>query len=430
MTLNEGLQEEPSQVGMDESTTASKSLCQVQRDSPLLPAPCSQQNDEHTRLGEFDGMAGPVFPLTPSHSAHLLMARSVGFCEDEEWKAKMCHAMCIKSGRELKNEFLDGTGEPQWASEEFMRISRDMCLADLRRERLPKHNPYIGNFHRGISVSNASFPTWDFQVERMFAHNPFVGRVTRGDPSLSFKKEWVATSKQRGEDAANAKLRGESSLERRSSSGLARTTSLKITNDVLDQLHGYAEPQCQAQSTGEGDACDTPCSSTSSEGTQKTTGASFQNASAHELKRAASLSFQDILDFKSSKVPSTPALCGIQGLLPRQAGIRVMEKVAQGEFATVVLAINKKNHLGVWTDRRVKRKLFNGHTHLREGQRIVMKCIHKGGSEEEIKAIDREVTIHGELSPTLSRITTICPHTTIYVSSYYYIAPHTAIYKS
>jgi hypothetical protein len=59
-----------------------------------------------------------------------------------------------------------------------------------------------------------------------------------------------------------------------------------------------------------------------------------------------------------------------------------------------------------------------------------MKCIHKGGSEEEIKAIDREVTIHGELSPTLSSISTICPHTTIYVSSYYYVAPHTAIHKS
>jgi len=34
------------------------------------------------------------------------------------------------------------------------------------------------------------------QVERMFAHNPYVGRVTRGEPSLSFKKEWTATSQK------------------------------------------------------------------------------------------------------------------------------------------------------------------------------------------------------------------------------------------
>jgi len=87
--------------------------------------------------------------------------------EDEGWKAKIAQAMWEKSGTGPTNgwaQFVDGTGEPLWASAEFMRITREMCLADLRKERLPKHNPYVGNFHRGISVSNASHPTWDLQV--------------------------------------------------------------------------------------------------------------------------------------------------------------------------------------------------------------------------------------------------------------------------
>ena len=81
--------------------------------------------------------------------------------DDADWKAKVARAMHAKSGKFFSNEFLDGQGEPQWASAEFMRITREMFLADLRKERLPKHNPYVGNFHRGVSVSNAAHPTWE-----------------------------------------------------------------------------------------------------------------------------------------------------------------------------------------------------------------------------------------------------------------------------
>ena len=107
-------------------------------------------------------------------------------------------------------------------------------------------------------------------------------------------------------------------------------------------------------------------------------------------------SFEDILDQRLSSCPETPELCGIQGILPRQAGVRVVKEVGAGSFAKVVLAVNKRNHVGAWTDRRVKRKLFHG-AMLREGQRIVMKCIQKGLSAEEDQAIQRELSIHGRL---------------------------------
>ena len=87
---------------------------------------------------------------------------------DDKWKEKVAQAMHAKFGKRLSNEFIDGKGEPQWASKELMRISREMCLANLSKDRLPKHNPYVQNFHRGISVSNATHPTWDLQVQCHF----------------------------------------------------------------------------------------------------------------------------------------------------------------------------------------------------------------------------------------------------------------------
>ena len=67
-------------------------------------------------------------------------------------------------------------------------------------------------------------------------------------------------------------------------------------------------------------------------------------------------SFEDILDYSLSGCPETPALCGIQALLPRRAGLRVVREMGEGSFGMVVLAINKKNFTGKWTDGRVRRR--------------------------------------------------------------------------
>ena len=107
---------------------------------------------------------GDLPPLMPDDSTPARDTCVGSGGHDETWKVKVAQAMWAKFGKRPVNEFLDGRGEPQWASAEIMRISREMCMADLRKERLPKHNPYVGNFHRGISVSNASHPTWDLQV--------------------------------------------------------------------------------------------------------------------------------------------------------------------------------------------------------------------------------------------------------------------------
>jgi hypothetical protein len=48
------------------------------------------------------------------------------------------------------------------------------------------------------------------------------------------------------------------------------------------------------------------------------------------------------------------------------------------------------NPTGKWTDGRVRRELFHDQL-LAEGQRIVMKCVRRGCSDEEDAAVLREV---------------------------------------
>jgi len=42
-------------------------------------------------------------------------------------------------------------------------------------------------------------------------------------------------------------------------------------------------------------------------------------------------------------VPHSAELCGLQSILPRQSGVRVLDKIGEGTFAKVVLAVNHRN---------------------------------------------------------------------------------------
>ncbi len=43
----------------------------------------------------------------------------------------------------------------------------------------------------------------------------------------------------------------------------------------------------------------------------------------------------------------------------------MVKEVGEGSFGTVVLAVNKRNHVGAWTDRRVKRKVLQKRPSIR-----------------------------------------------------------------
>jgi len=179
-----------------------------------------------------------------------------------------------------------------------------------------------------------------------------------------------------------------------------QTSSVMQKKEVQAQEHAQAHqqaqrnPQSNVHTTMQKSNVLTTLQQDPSDDTDKGVGKTSHDTRAGNTKRTRS--FEDILDHRLSGCPETATLCGIQALLPRQAGLRVVKQVAEGSFAKVVLAINKRNQLK-WTDRRVKRKLFHG-AWLREGQRIVMKCIQKGISVEEDFAIEREVAVHGRLT--------------------------------
>ena len=324
--------------------------------------------------------------------AHAVMPSTAGEpaipcpLQDDAWKVVMAKAVAEKFGRSASRVFADA-GARDWGSKELMRITEEMCLADLRRDRLPRHNPYVGSFHRGIAVSNASHPTWDLQVERMFATNPYVGRVTRGEPSLSFKKEWVATKSTSALGTAALAALGSKTPPRATARGTRPPRS----------PHATSISSAVTASAAWSNVLSDPCARRGPDGVLRV---NAEEQLPTRRKKNRSESFEDIMDHAKSQsgdsVPQTAALCGLQGMLPRQSGMRVLQEVGQGSFAKVVLAINKKNSVGAWADRRVKRKLFD-HFSVREGQRIVMKCIEKGRSLEEDMAIVREVTIHGRL---------------------------------
>jgi hypothetical protein len=118
-----------------------------------------------------------------------------------------------------------------------------------------------------------------------------------------------------------------------------------------------------------------------------------------EDEEDATSSVRDLLAIPST-VPSSPELCGLQSILPRQCGVRVLNKIGEGTFAKVVLALNHRN-VETWKSmedsRKIERKLG---LVPQEGDKIVLKCIRKEKShgEDGLKCIQREVQIHQRLT--------------------------------
>eukprot|EP00802_Teleaulax_amphioxeia_P008609 Tamp_08618.p1 GENE.Tamp_08618~~Tamp_08618.p1 ORF type:complete len:652 (+),score=134.08 Tamp_08618:218-1957(+) len=111
-------------------------------------------------------------------------------------------------------------------------------------------------------------------------------------------------------------------------------------------------------------------------------------------------------------VPADPEMCGLQALLPRQAGVQVQYKIGEGSFGKCVKVLNRKNRQQ-WSKGTSKRGIER---HLNEipmeGESLVIKYIKKAvptedslGPNSEADIIQREIRIHGKCShPNVVRL--------------------------
>lgn len=107
------------------------------------------------------------------------------------------------------------------------------------------------------------------------------------------------------------------------------------------------------------------------------------------------------IDF--SHLPKSPELCGLQAILPRQCGVRILDKLGEGSFGKVVLAVNKRNR-ACWTDPSFFRKLT---AMPEEGDSVVLKCVRKEScyGTRGLQCVAREVEIHSRCChPNISRM--------------------------
>jgi len=99
-------------------------------------------------------------------------------------------------------------------------------------------------------------------------------------------------------------------------------------------------------------------------------------------------SFTDIMDY--ARLPQSPELCGLQAILPKQSGVRVLDKLGEGTFAKVVLALNRTNK-GDWKGSTIFRKIWKL---PREGDQVVLKCVKKEEFACHGISVESEVDIH------------------------------------
>ncbi len=69
---------------------------------------------------------------------------------------------------------------------------------------------------------------------------------------------------------------------------------------------------------------------------------------SHAEERSRPITMEDRSKIKEalplqSSVPADPEMCGLQTLLPRQAGIQVQYKTGEGSFGKYVKVMNRKN---------------------------------------------------------------------------------------
>uniref|UniRef100_A0A6U6BS37 Protein kinase domain-containing protein n=1 Tax=Guillardia theta TaxID=55529 RepID=A0A6U6BS37_GUITH len=92
-------------------------------------------------------------------------------------------------------------------------------------------------------------------------------------------------------------------------------------------------------------------------------------------------------------IPASAELCGLQALLPKQAGVRVLQLIGEGSFGKCVKVVNKRNCQS-WNVTEKRRHLFS---FPQEGEQLAIKCVYRDpGTASGSDSIDREIRVHGK----------------------------------
>eukprot|EP00284_Hemiselmis_tepida_P001972 CAMPEP_0174949502 /NCGR_PEP_ID=MMETSP1355-20121228/91624_1 /TAXON_ID=464990 /ORGANISM="Hemiselmis tepida, Strain CCMP443" /LENGTH=591 /DNA_ID=CAMNT_0016197063 /DNA_START=6 /DNA_END=1778 /DNA_ORIENTATION=- len=306
---------------------------------------------------------------------------------------------------------------------------------DVKWERLPAHSPHVGYFHRGHGVQGQGPQrTYDLNRERLSAHCPYVGTFhrghsvnRRGSPSL------LAGKSPGGGGMMSASLTDLPSLPEMAMPPPAVASAPSSSIGALSSVaKGATPPDCRTDSRASG--ADTPDAQVARApfsgklpGPLDIVAIAAASGSRGSYASFSSMgSWQDLrwLDQGSDEeedpaeapvgvdqspigslktqlappptVPMSPELCGLQSILPRQSGVRVVEKIGEGTFAKVVLAMNHRN-CRKWDAAQDREGMQRSiHRAPQEGERIVLKCLKKDPAhgEEGLRCIRREVELH------------------------------------
>eukprot|EP00961_Rhodomonas_salina_P083193 1117758-Rhodomonas_salina.1 len=237
---------------------------------------------------------------------------------------------------------MSATTMPMPAARKQCSFTSKLELTDIYRDRLPSHSPYVGTFHRGHTVSDQECPTYDVNFERLLKSCPYIGSFNHNKRDVS-STAGVWNVKSHAHDASE---------DIRSQASTPPTAPSEVPADLSKRVHRSQSLGLCDESAKEKDAPLPPAK-----------GSAKRKMYRHR-------SWADLTQFTKQQ---TPELCGLQAILPKECGVRILDKLGEGTFAKVVLALNKRNS-GGWSNRGVYRKLM---ALPKEGEKLVLKCVRK-----------------------------------------------------
>mmetsp|Transcript_36026 Transcript_36026/g.81082 ORF Transcript_36026/g.81082 Transcript_36026/m.81082 type:complete len:579 (-) Transcript_36026:285-2021(-) len=264
----------------------------------------------------------------------------------------------------------------------------DTDLLDVKRSRsLPANSPFVGTFHRGHSVANSHTSRvvlLENGVEDMLCRCPYVDSPNSPLSRHSWKDALDVLEECHEEISQSDNVKGPAPIPQDSEMD-CHDIEDKYLHDVSKDLSSAPTPELVPRSDRslslEANKFARPVNPFKA----KEAGPSLRRS--NRMKRQHS--FTDIMDY--ARLPQSPELCGLQAILPKQSGVRVLDKLGEGTFAKVVLALNRTNK-GDWKDSTIVRKIWKL---PREGDQVVLKCVKKEEFADcQGVSIESEVDIH------------------------------------
>jgi hypothetical protein len=401
---------------------------------------CSQQQElplasESPAIEPYDEPANRRAPGSASPQRRGTLRRNLslpslvdGDCEPTEPLLRSCS---------------DGEDQPEDAVN-FMEVDGKVVLAPQSERLKHKSNPYVGTFHYGHRASKMltgasppgsrkSSPPQDPQPVNQahdgIAHSPLLAAAP--SPALSklgihdaaadiaycdlgqaphLEALEIGQVQVMGGTNGGIKKKNCSSNEYDGADGIAWPSLLEsplraVLSQTASSDGDMAIPK-PASRTYLHDASDCPAPRLPSRNHPDQR--SLTSLDRERMKKA--------LQLKES-VPADPEMCGLQALLPRQAGIVVQYKIGEGSFGKCVKVLNRKNRQE-WSTATSKRGIARHLNEIpKEGESLVIKYIKKTEedshighepyytSSSETDIVQREIRIHGKCNhPNIVRL--------------------------